>query len=381
MIGRLIVTAAAVLTVIAIEELLQKSQFLYVLVMSGVLSFAKLLWLWLNILPLIFYHSIPEIISISIAFRYYMWTETNEIVALKNAGLSCFRIARPGLITTAFFTLFCGVNSLWLVSPTWSNVEAVRATAITNVNPDLLEPGYQQEIAPGLSVEFAHRLADGALADVVVFDSREAPQFRMLWAKTAQFLHLGNQLILRLDHGTYHIHNDERPVTTEYDSMSLPVGISGSAAEPMRSRGMYEQSILWLLDPPPQVRNDPRKYAEAATEGHDRIIAPLLCMGNGILMLGLLVPGYRGKRNQLWRMLIAFTCAIATNTLPAPLSTLAIDHPDILPYLYLQPLLPMVIGTALLIHGEMPLPAGLIARRLRWLGGAGLDQPLTQGPT
>lgn len=358
MIGRLTMTAAAVFAVIAIEELLEKSQFLYVLVVSGEMSFGRLLYLWLNLLPLIAYHAIPEVISLSIAFRYYLWTEQKEILILKNAGLSCFSLARPGLIAAGCFAVLCGLNSLWLVSPTWVNVENIRAAAITNFDPDILQPGSQQRLGPDLSLEFDQRLADGSLSGIVVLDVHEAPKFRMIWAKLGQFIRLGDQLLLELNQGAVYVRDraGDRAdgYTVRFDHMTLPVRAGDATALPPRSPGILELPFAQLINPPPEIRNDRLQFARGLVEAHQRITAPLLCIGNSILVLGLLIPGYRGRTQQLFRLFITVVSAIATNTLPAPLNSVFAVHLEFLPCFYLLPIVPATIGTLLLIRGDTP---------------------------
>ena len=197
MLRRLAATIAAVTAIITIEELLQHSGALYPLVASGEFPFARLLVLWINLLPLIFYHSIPEAVSLAITYQYFRWTENNEIVILRNAGLSGLQIARPGVIVSGLFALLCGVNSLCLMPPSWSRVEDIRASAANIFDPDLLQPGNQQEILPGLTIEFAGRQADGDLKDLLLFDTRREAGFRLIWAQTARFIPMDNVLMLR----------------------------------------------------------------------------------------------------------------------------------------------------------------------------------------
>jgi lipopolysaccharide export LptBFGC system permease protein LptF len=88
MFGRLTVATAAIMSVIVIEQILHKSPQLYDLVMSGALSVDRLGLIWLHILPVIFYHATPEIVSIAVACRYYQWIENNEVLSLRSAGSS-----------------------------------------------------------------------------------------------------------------------------------------------------------------------------------------------------------------------------------------------------------------------------------------------------
>ena len=373
MVGRLATVVAAILAVVTIEELLQKSQPVYVLVASGDLPLSKLLLLWLNLLPLIFYHSTPEIVAIALAYRYYWWGETNELVALKNAGLSGFQIARPGIVTAALFALFCAVNSLWLMPSAWTRVEDIRLTAVKTVNPELLQPGYQQEVVSGLSIEFAHRLDDGTLTDIVVFDAREDSQFRILWAKSGQFVEAEGKLVLRLEKGSYHVHNTTEWYTADFDSLSLPLRIDDPAALPPRVHGYYEQDIWALFNPPWQIRGVPELRASWLTEGHQRISAPLMCLGVGLLVLGLLVPGNQSRTRRVSKLLVAIVAALAAATLPTPLASLTVRYLELLPCFYLLAVVPGVAGLGLLILGGAP-------GRRRLAGAARLDEKLAEKP-
>ena len=189
MLGRLTVTTAAIMSVIVVEQILHKSPQLYDLVMSGALPLDRLLLIWLHILPVIFYHASPEIVSIAVAWRYHQWIENNEVLSLRSAGRSCRQIACPGIIAAVLAASFCALNSLCLLAPSWSSLEDIRFEAAANVSVDVLQPGYQQEIIPGLSVGFARRSPDGTtLEDIVALDSRKEHAFIEIWARRGRFL-------------------------------------------------------------------------------------------------------------------------------------------------------------------------------------------------
>ena len=133
MLGRLTVATAAIMSVIVIEQVLHKSPELYDLVMSGALSFDRLLLIWLHILPVIFYHATPEIVSIAVACRYYQWIENNEVLTLRSAGRSSCQIAGPGIIVAVLAGSFCALNSLCLLPLSWRSLEDIRFQAAANL--------------------------------------------------------------------------------------------------------------------------------------------------------------------------------------------------------------------------------------------------------
>ena len=117
------------MSVIVIEQVLHKSPQLYNLVMGGALSLDGLLLIWLHILPVIFYHATPEIVSIAVACRYYQWIENNEVLSLRSAGRSSCQIACPGIIVAVLAGSFCALNSLCLLPLSWRSLEDIRFQA------------------------------------------------------------------------------------------------------------------------------------------------------------------------------------------------------------------------------------------------------------
>ena len=363
MLGRLTVATAAIMSVIVFEQILHKSPQLYDLVMSGALSPDRLLLIWLHILPVIFYHATPEIVSIAVACRYYQWIENNEVLSLRSAGRSSSQIASPGVIVAVLAALFCALNSLYLLPLSWGSLEDIRFEAAANVGVEVLQPGYQQEIIPGVSVAFARRSPDGTtLEDIVALDGRKEHEFTEIWSRRGRFLESGGVSLLMLDSGAYFVHTSTGIEKVDFDTFSLPVrgGTSDGTAE--RPRGFYEEPVTRLLNPPAEVRNDALVWAQWRVEGHRRIVNPLLCVGNVILVLGLLVPRRQGRRQTLL-FVLAVASAFATNTLPDPLITMAIRDMDLLPLLYLLPTVPAIVGGLLLAGNGMLRP--------RFSGGGG----------
>ena len=370
MLGRLTVTTAAIMSVIVVEQILEKSRKLYDLVMAGALPLHRLLLIWLHILPVIFYHASPEIVSIAVAWRYYQWIENNEVLTLRSAGRSCLQIACPGILAAVFAASFCALNSLCLLPPSWGSLEDIRLEAFATPSVDALQPGYQQQIIPGFSVGFARRGLDGTtLEDIVVLDGRKDNAFTDIWARRASLLRTGEDLLLVFDSGAYIVRNATGTEKVEFDTFSLPLGNGMLAATTARARGFYEEPVTRLLNPPSEVRNDTLVWAQWLAEGHRRIINPLLCVGNVVLVLGLLVPGRQGDVRLKILLVLAVASALATNTLPDPIVLMAIRNIDFLPLLYLLPAVPTIAGGLLLVGSDMRSPMSSGWRR-RWLNRA-----------
>ena len=138
-----------------------------------------------------------------------------------------------------------------------------------------------------------------------------------------------------------------------------------------RARGFYEEPVTRLLNPPSEVRNDTLVWAKWLAEGHRRIINPPLCVGNVVLVLGLLVSGRQGDVRLKIPLVLAVASALATNTLPDPIVLMAIRNIDFLPLLYLLPAAPTIAGGLLLVGSDMrsPMSSGWRRRRLNRASG------------
>jgi lipopolysaccharide export system permease protein len=367
MLGRLTVTIAAIMSVIVVEQILEKSQHLYDLVIARALPLDRLLLIWFHILPVIFYHASPEIVSIAVAWRYHQWQENNEVLTLRSAGRSCRQIACPGLIAALLAASFCAVNSLCLLAPSWGSLEDIRLDALANPSVDALHAGYQQQIIPGLSVGFARRSLDNStLEDIVVLDSRKEHEFTAIWARRGRLLRTDEDCLLLFDTGAYIVRTASGTVKVAFDTFSLPVRVGMLGGKAARTRGFYGEPVTRLLNPPSDVRNDTLAWAQWLTEGHRRIINPLLCVGNVVLVLGLLVPRRQGDFRLKILFVLAVASALATNTLPDPIVLIAIRYIDFLPFLYLLPVVPTIVGGLLLVASDMrsPIFPGWRRRRL-----------------
>ena len=356
MLGQLTVATAVIMAAVVVEQILHKSPKLYDLVMAGALSLGRLLSIWLYILPVIFYHATPEIVSIAVAFRYYRWIENNEVLILRSAGRSNRQISRPGMTVAVLAALFCALNSLCLLPLSWAKLEDIRFAAAVNLGADGLQPGYQQEIAPSLSVAFSRRSLDGTtLEDIVALDGRKEDAFTQVWARRGRVFESDGVSLLLLDSGAYFVHTARgiKKVDFEAFSLSAPIGAPRGAAQ--RLRGFYEEPVKQLLNPPIEVRNDPMVLAQWLAEGHRRIINPLLCVGNVVLILGLLVPRRQGV-GQTLMFGLAVASAFATNTLPGPLISMSTLNISLMPVLYLMPTVPAIVGGVLLAGSDMRRP-------------------------
>ena len=374
MLGRLAIITAALAVLIAVEQILRKSLTFYDLVVTGTLPFSELLSIWLHVLPVIFYHATPEIVALGMACRYQLWIENNELLALQSAGRSRWQIAAPGMIIAALGAVFCAVNSLYLVPLSWTKIEEIRLGTTLHPRITLLEPGYEREIAPGVSIVFSGRGdSSTTLESILIRDSRDRQALRDIWAHRARVFETREGSFLSLEKGFYIVRAPDKVDIVDFADLWVPLDFAIAGPKRARQSGFYEEPVIRLIDPPAAIRADPLLAAEWITEGHRRIINPPLCFGTAVLVLGLLLVGRPNRTGQRLRFVLAVASGLATNTLPGPIVSMALRNLELLPFLYLLPVAPAGIGALLLGISGWPQ---LRARRPRRTAACGEAQPV-----
>ena len=111
MYSRLALAFLGAMAVLVVNEMLYKTRELYHLVFANVISMTELLIVWATLTPVVLYHLSPEIVTVALLARFYLWRQHNEILAMRSMGMSCFQIALPGIMVGVCACLFSAVMS------------------------------------------------------------------------------------------------------------------------------------------------------------------------------------------------------------------------------------------------------------------------------
>jgi lipopolysaccharide export LptBFGC system permease protein LptF len=364
MYGRLALAVLAVAAVVAVTETLSKTSDLYRLVFAGVISVRELLIVCGSLLPIVFYHLSPEMVSIALLARYYLWRQRNEVLTLRTMGLSCSQIARPGIAAGVCAGLFSAAMSLYVLPATFGKALDIRSAAATRIAPRMLQESVPNAILPKVSLSFRRWLSADVIEDVVLTQDHEPGDFTLITADRGAFVETKGVYALVLESGAQVVHHsaeDTRRVA--FERLSIPLTTPQPPANQIH--GYYEESIGHLLNPPAFVRKDPGQLAAWLVEGHHRIVNPLRCVSCALLLLGVLVPGLQGYAELLVRLGLAVALLFAENSAATIAFIVAHRHAEAAPLLYLLPLTSGGIGTLLLVTGDRHISRWLRLPKLR----------------
>jgi lipopolysaccharide export LptBFGC system permease protein LptF len=351
MYSRLALAFLGVMAVLVVNEMLYKTKELYHLVFANVISMTELLIVWATLLPVVFYHLGPEVVTIALLLRFYLWRQHNEILAMRTMGLSCLQIALPGVMVGICAALFCAVMSLYALPLSFGKAMEIRNIAQTRVGPGMLVEGVPNTILPQLSLSFQRWLSTDVVGEVVVTEDRKPGDFSFVVAERAQFVEKNGLYVLVLENGSQLVHHSAEDVRQlSFDQLSFPLTVPGRVVN--GTHGFYDQPIGNLLSPPESVRQDPQQLAVWLSEGHHRIINPLRCIGCALLLLGVLIPGLQGYAELIVRLLLATALTFAESSVSTVAFVVAQRHAEMVPLLYLLPAIPGAIGALLLFLGD-----------------------------
>ncbi|HIK66596.1 MAG TPA: YjgP/YjgQ family permease, partial [Flavobacteriales bacterium] len=143
-------------------------------------------------------------------------SESNELTALKSAGMSLLKIIRPLIV----FMLIVSAGSLWFSSSAWPSANVnFRALlySVTRQRPALnIRPGVFYTGIEGFSIRVESKDTDGTLSDILIHDHRnpENNSSRIIRAESGKMNHDSNrdELVIELINGTSYEEQSERNV-------------------------------------------------------------------------------------------------------------------------------------------------------------------------
>jgi len=358
MYSRLALAFLGVMVVLVVNEMLYKTKELYHLVFANVISMTELLIVWATLMPVVFYQLGPEVVTIALLIRFYLWRQHNEILAMRAMGLSCLQIALPGIMVGICAALFSAVMSLYALPLSIGKATEIRTIAQTRVGPGMLVEGVPNTILPQLSLSFQRWLSTDIVGEVVVTEDRKPGDFSFVVAERAQFVEKNGLYVLVLENGSQLVHHSAEDVRQlSFDQLSFPLTVPDRV---QGTQGFYDQPIGNLLSPPEEVRQNPQQLAVWLSEGHHRIINPLRCIGCALLLLGVLVPGLQSYSELIVRLLLATALTFAESSASTVAFVVAQRHAEMVPLLYLLPVVPGAIGALLLFLGDRHQPRWIL---------------------
>jgi lipopolysaccharide export system permease protein len=372
MLRRLALYTAAITTVLTFVVLACNPFELFELWSLGTLPFDHFMFANLLAIPTLLCQTGPIGVMIATGVLYCRWLNDNEILSLRNVGLSDWSIAVPGIVMGAIATLYMALTTLYLMAATFGTFADIIFVASTRFPYHGLTPGYLNDIGPDVAMSFERWTSSDTVEGIRLIDWRTPGTSVDIHAESGQFVENDAGAFAILVNGKYLRRRTDggnaEPVA--FEEMSVMIRPHADLSE--RYRGSFEQRIDRLINPPTYIQRKVQEWPEWVAEGHQRVITPLLCLNYVSLTLGFLLTAPKTRSGLIVRMFaLAATILLLHYAMLIMHQRIVLD-PKLLPLFYIFAFAPAAAGAALVAstnRARSPrlarLATQLLARPLR----------------
>jgi lipopolysaccharide export system permease protein len=261
---------------------------------------------------------LPVCILISVLFTYNKLIADHELSIFRTCGLSNWRLARPTLGLAVIMAIVVAFINIYIVPISFRHLRDMEYKLRNEFSSNFVQDGMFNSLR-GVTVYARTRAMNGDLDGVFIHSTGQAitasqPK-RNPFTIVAQHGTIvekdGKKSLLMLFNGTRQ-EKDEKTgkisffhfQTLSYDLDQLATNIQERIIKP------YERSLSDLLYPPDADTLHPTTMAQFHSEGHQRLLSPLLVILFSLIGLSTLLPHEFNRRGRQKRILMAMSLAV-----------------------------------------------------------------------
>ncbi len=293
---------------------------------------------------------LPLSLSISILFVYNRFIMDNELIVMRSCGFSQRRIASPAIVLAIAISIFITFLSAWVTPVSLSEAKSLRIDLRTKYSSFLLREGVFNTFSNKLTVYLKSRDRNGDLVGLMIHDYRDKSKPPVtITAKRGRIVtDSGIPNIIVFDGMRQQIDKKTGSLTKLYFS-KYTVEIKG-LTEPAGKIYLKEKerTLTELLkpkqSPDDKIYNKTRFIAEA----HRRIVTPWNSLAFAMIAISAILLGPFKRRGHALRITTGVVLMVLFQSLSLTLTNLAKNNLVLLPLLYLNTIIPIIVGFYLL---------------------------------
>lgn len=372
---QLIVALLAVTIGLAALVWLTQSLRFIELVLDRGLSFGVFIELTGLLLPSFFAVILPITTFVVCLFVYVRLDSDRELVVMRAAGLSQWRLARPALGLALLVVGLCYGLNLWLVPASQAAFRSWQFEIRNQLAAILVQEGVFSAVGDDLTVYARQRDRDGTLRGILVHDAREAGAPVTILAEAGRITPGPNGPRVTLENGQRQ--QVERvpppagsPPGTAPGSRLTVLSFAensvdlarASRSEENRYRNAQERTLDELFHPDPAERIPERDLRRFVAEGHQRLAGPLNALGFGLVALATALSGQFRRHGGGFRLFTGILVVVTLLAVGLTIGNLAARQPRTIPLIWVIAVVPGLVS-AWVIGGMPGWPHGLFRRR------------------
>ncbi|MGE5145803.1 MAG: LPS export ABC transporter permease LptF [Candidatus Eiseniibacteriota bacterium] len=322
--------------------LTQSLHFVKLIINRG-MTLGSFLELTLLLLPTFLLIIMPIALFLAVLFSYNKMVSDREMVIMRTTGMSPFQLARPALIMASVVSLLCMALSFYLLPASFRQFKSLEYSVRNDFSSVLLQEGAFNTFGDALTI-YVRARSDNELQGILVQDNRNKEKaITMMAEKGALVTAGGGPRVVMVNGNRQEVDRRSGKVSILYfERYSFDLGVLGKEGE---NRWLEPgERYLWELLDPGDSPNDRAYRSKLLAEGHNRIVAPLYPLVFVIIALAVLLSGEFDKRGQLKRILTAVAIIAVVQILAIGINNLAARFPQAIILMYVNALVPIVLG-------------------------------------
>ncbi len=270
-------------------------------------ALSKFFYLFILILPWLLLFIIPVSLFAAILLIYNRLISNNEVVILKNSGLTKFEIGRPAILIGIIASLFCFTISLYFMPYANKQLRLSRIDFQDNYANLAFNP-QTFETLKELTIYAKNRDENNQLFGILLHDER-SPQYSItITAKTGKIVTEDEAALLHMEEGTVQKFNYEsrQSEILNFDNYSFNLTENNKNSSRLHWKAK-ERYIHELINPNDDSEDfEIQKYR---AEIHQRITYPLLPIIFSMIALACILRGEFSRKGNLPNIILAVVLA------------------------------------------------------------------------
>lgn len=351
----------------ALVWLTQSLRFIELVLDRG-LSMMVFIELTSLMLPNFFAVILPITTFVSVLFSYVRLASDRELVVMRAAGLSQWRLARPAVLVALLATAVCFVLNIWLVPLSHTAFRQWQFEIRNQLVGVLLQEGVFSQVGDDLTVYARYRDPDGTLRGILVQDQRDKGAPVTILAEAGRITTTANGPRVTLINGVRQQVVEQATATAppgtppirlntlSFSENSIDLARAGRGEE-SRSRDSRERSIQELLNPDPAEGVRERDLRRFYAEAHQRLTSPLTALSFALVALAVALTGEFRRHGGGARIAVGIGIVVGLLAVGLTIGNVAARDNAWVPLIWVQTILPGAIATWWMM-GAFGLPRG-----------------------
>jgi len=311
---------------------------------------------------------LPLSLVIAVIFTYNRMIMDNEIIVLRACGVNQYALALPAVTLAIATSLLLNVISAWISPLCVAQVQELRQTIKTQYSAFLLREGVFNTFGSDLTIYLRTRQANGDMTGLMIYDARDKSKPPVtVTAKRGEIqMDQGTPNIVVFDGMRQQIDPDNGNLSKLYFSRyTIEIkGLEGAAETHWKEAS--ERTLPELLNPDLTNKKDRANVDVFLAEAHNRVITPWNALNFTMIALAVVLLGPFNRRGQHIKIALAGGLIVLMQVLSLAFINIAKKHLGAVPLLYINTLLPILLGFYFLdLRGEQMLMAILRRWNLR----------------